>query len=494
MIKIASCSERVLHRSRKRPGSETGAIAIMFLGAFVIIISFFVLALDLSQLYNRKMELQNVADTIALATAHELNGTKQGVTNALQKASDRFTAFPTTLTYQYGKRSMSWSDLAIEFGSSPQGPWQSSQAAQTQPDGLLYVKVDTNGLDKKYGNVDTLFLRALTKASVTSTSARAVAGRSAIKVTPLGICAMRDESHRNHNGELEEYGFRRGVGYNLLDLNRPGSSAGQTFVLNPVASTTPITNVTTLAPFVCTGTMAMTRLTGGRVTVSTSFPLSSLYYHLNSRFGSYSAPSSACDPRSAPADVNEKEYTYNGGSPWMSATPSGQSAALLASADRRWTVAGPDAAPAGTSGVQFGPLWSYAKAVDYSSYQQTGEPEPAGGYSTFSTTAWDTLYNPGKPKTSTTTPYPSSQTTPTPYSYTSGTTFFKLPPTGSKSVANRRVLNLPLLACPVSDNKATVLGIGKFFMTVPATENSLYGEFAGLAREQSLGTQIVLYP
>jgi hypothetical protein len=283
------------------------------------------------------------------------------------------------------------------------------------------------------------------------------------------------------------------VSYDLLNLNRPDATAGQTFVVNPLATTTPITDVATLAPFICTGTMAMTRLTGGRVTVSSPFPMSNLYFHLNSRFGSYTAPTAPCDAASAPADVNVKQYTYNGGSPWMAKTPSGQSATLLRSDNRRWTIVGPDATPGGTTDVQYGPLWSYAKAVQYSSYQLAGDPEPAGGYGTFDTSAWSTLYPPG-PTTSTTTPYPSSSDTPTPYSYTSGTTFYSAPQTSNKSVAKRRVLNLPLLACPVTGNKATVVGIGKFFMTVSASAGSLYGEFAGLAPEQALGAQVALYP
>jgi hypothetical protein len=475
------------------PGKEMGVIAIMFAGALVIIIGFFVLALDLSMLYNRKMELQNAADTLALASAHELNGTSAGISNALQKASERFTN-PSTghVTYGYGKQNMNWSDLVMEFGSSPSGPWRLAPEAQANPDGLLFAKADTSGLTASYGNVNTIFLRVFTQSSTAFTSARAVAGRSAMKVTPLGICAMRDEAHRNHNSELEEYGFRRGVAYNLLDLARPGDTAGKTFIVNPVASSTPITAVTTLAPFVCTGTVAMARLTGGKVTVSPTFPISSLYYHLNSRFGAYSASAAACDPVSAPSDTNIKEYPYNGGSPWMSTTPLGQSAALLNTTDQRWTIAGPDTAPTGTTDAQFGPLWSYAKAVKYSSYVP-GQPEPASGYETFDTTAWSSLYSPGSPKTSTTTPYPSSQTTPTPYSYTSGTTFYKAPSATNKSVPNRRVLNLPLLACPVSGTKATVVGIGKFFMTVQATDKSLFGEFAGLVPEQSLGTRVLLY-
>ena len=493
VIQNALHGRQVTRRAQSFSSNETGAIAITFLGALIVMIAFFGLCLDLPQVYNRQMEMQNVADTVALAAAHELDGTAQGVTSALQKASDRFTVMPGALSYGYGNGKMTWSDTAIEFGADPGGPWKTSQDAKNQPDGLLYVKVDTDGLDEKYGKVRTSFVHVFTNSSVTYASARAVAGRSAIKVTPLGICAMRDEEYRDHNGELEEYGFRRGVGYNLLDLNRPGSSVGQTFAVNPFQSSKTITDTATLAPFVCTGTMAMTRLTGAGVTVSPSFPLSSLYYHLNSRFGSYSAPTSPCNARSAPADVNVKEYTYNGGSPWMSATPSGQSAALLETTDRRWTVAGPDTAPDGTTGVQFGPLWSYAKAVRYDSYE-AGKVEPAGGYSTFEISAWDTLYTPDAPKTSTTTPYPSDAATPTPYSYKSGTSFYKAPPTGNKSMNNRRVLNLPLLACPVSGSRATVLGIGKFFMTVSATDKTLHGEFAGLVPEQSLGTQVVLYP
>ena len=238
----------------------------------------------------------------------------------------------------------------------------------------------------------------------------------------------------------------------------------------------------------------MSRLSGGTVKVSASFPINSLSQQLNSRFGTYGTGANACDARTAPADINIKEFTFNSGASWMGATPAGQSATLLATTERRWTIAGPDTAPAGTLGVQFGPLWSYAKAVQYTSYASTGAPEPATGYATYDVTKWSTLYTPGNPTTSTTTPYPDSADTPTPYSYTTGTQFFKGPPASNKSLANRRVLNLPLLACPITGSDATVLGIGKFFMTVPATQTSLYGEFAGLATEQSLGTRIVLYP
>jgi hypothetical protein len=488
------CLARQRPQDTRRRGNEAGSISVMFIAALIIILGFLALALDLSLLTHRKMELQNVADTAALSAAHELDGTAGGITKALGMASNRFLQGADRFTYHYGKATMTWSDAAIGFARSPSGPWRPVGEALTNPADLLYVQVDTAELDTEYGTVSTLFLKTFTDIPHAFTSARAVAGRSAIKATPLGICAMRDEAHRNHGGELEEFGFRRGVSYNLLDLNLPGATTGQTFIVNPVAQAMPITDVATLAPFVCTGTLAMSRLSGGTVKVSPSFPIDKLWQQLNSRFGIYGTGATACDARTAPADTNIKEFTFNSGTPWMGATPAQQSATLLATSDRRWTVAGPDTAPAGTLAAQFGPLWSYAKAVPYAAYVSAGAPEPATGYPTYDVTAWSTLYTPGKPTTSLTTPYPVTAETPTPYSYTTGTQFFKIPPGNNKSLARRRVLHLPLLACPVTGSDATVRGIGRFFMTVPATQTSLYGEFAGLATEQSLGTRVVLYP
>jgi hypothetical protein len=44
-----------------------------------------------------------------------------------------------------------------------------------------------------------------------------------------------------------------------------------------------------------------------------------------------------------------------------------------------------------------------------------------------------------------------------------------------------------------SNAPATVLGIGKFFMTVPATADTLVAEFAGTLAEQSISTQVEIY-
>jgi hypothetical protein len=379
---------------------------------------------------------------------------------------------------------MAWSDSAIQFGTSPSGPWipYASAAAKASPNGLLYVKIDTGGLDAAYGEVDTMLMRVVSASLATvNVSARAVAGRVGIGVTPLGVCAMRPEASRNRSGELEEYGFRRGVAYDLMQLNPQDTTAGLTYLISPLsgpgAGGTAASDISTVAPFVCTGTMGIARVTGGALSVSTPFPLSDLYQHLNSRFDAYStAVTAPCTPDSAPPDTNVKAYTANTIS-WMATAPNGQAAALSTVDNKRWTVAGPDPTPGGTTAGQFGILWSYAKAVNYAA------SPPSGGYTPFAVANWKTLYNPGQPTAATS--YPSTP----PYFKTGYTTSPTHP-----GVAGRRVLNVPLLSCPVSGNAATVSGIGRFFMTVPADSTHLYAEFAGLVDEQTLRTQVKLFP
>jgi len=327
----AACAVR---HGRSAPERQRGAVAVMFIGSLIVIFGFFGLALDLSMLYNRKVEMQNLADTVALAAATELNGTALGVSRARQRAAERFVTLPGTVvggvSYQYSTRTMQWSDAAISFGTTPGGPWLDAGSAAARPNGLLFVRIDTRALDPAYGEVGTMFIPVLApEMKTTSTWAAAVAGRSAIKVAPIGICAMRPEEIRNHKGELEEYGFRRGGAYDLMQLNPNSTTDSVSFLINPTVApgavgVQPAADAATAAPFVCTGTMAMARVKGGEVVVSSPFPLNQLHTSFNTRFDSYSAP---CTPTSAPPDTNIKEYKYDNGSvPWMSTTPTSQAA------------------------------------------------------------------------------------------------------------------------------------------------------------------------
>lgn len=474
------------HVACKRPGREDGAVGIMGAAAIIILCGFCSLALDLSRVYNRKMELQSVADAAAVSAAIELDGTKDGLTRAAQKAASLF-AIPVMYggpNYGYIAQAMAWSDGAIRFGGTPDGPWLSGgeAAARSTPNGLLYVEIDTGRLDPAYGRVRALLLPVVSDdGAIISTAARAVAGPTAIGVMPFGICAMHTDERRDRNGELEEYGFRRGVSYDLMQLNPESASAGQTFLIHPFAgpgaASTPPSHFDSVAPSVCTGVMGMARITGGKVPVQSPFALGDYYRQFNSRFDDYAAP---CTPDTAPPDRNVKPYKFDDGSvSWMTTPPQAQASALLEDSDnrKRWTVAGPYPSPAGTSAAQYGPLWTYARAVRFA------DPAPAGGYVAFPTSSWKDLYTPGEPTAKS---YPSLP----PYQ-TGGATHGQSP--SHAGVRDRRVLNVPLLSCPVSGSSATVRGVGRFFMTVKADETHLYAEFAGLAEEQTLHTRVRLH-
>lgn len=476
---------------------QRGAIAIVFALMLMVLVGFVGMSLDLGRVYNRKVELQAVANIAAVVAARQLNGTAAGVVNALTQAANAVNS----LKYQYNQRSINWNNAALSFSSSSNGTWFDAGAAQAAPDGLQFVKADTSKLDASLATINLVFMRVLSETLASSSvSVKAVAGRSSINVAPLAVCALSPNAAAARanpgppaNSELTEYGFRRGVAYDLMQLN-PNGTAAENFVIDPfdppgVSGAASNTAASVVGPYACTGRLAIPRITGAPITVSRPFPLASLVNQLNSRFEQYAG--SQCSFATAPPDMNIKSFLYGSAIPWMAATPGGQGASLLSTGGILWTIADPLPAPATNTAAMYGPLWAYARAVPYSSYVP-GVKEPAGGYAPFATSAWSTLYKPGAPTA--TAAYPTGVSTP--YMATNGSNFLA-PSAAHKGVANRRVLNVALLSCPIgggTTTTATVLGIGKFLMTVPATATSLYAEFGGLATEQSLGGAVELNP
>jgi Flp pilus assembly protein TadG len=443
----------------------------------IFIIAMFGMALDLSRSYNRKAELQSLADAVALAAAATLDGTPAGIDRAITAATQT-----SGYNYSYNTAPISWSSAALTFGTDANagsGGWVDGATAKANASKIFFVRVDTSALDPAYGTVDNFLMPVLSAAlAKTSVTASAVAGRDSLNVLPLAICANSNTAAASlPSGELVEFGFRRGVSYNLMKLN-PGGSTPENFLVNPIAlpgtvGTTMMNRMDVVAPFVCTGRLAIPTLGGGDITVERGFPIGSLYVHLNSRFGTYVTP---CQSSTAPTDPSVKSFDLTGAT-WMKYKPDGLAANSLA--DPLLTVA---EQPATATQTAYGPLWSYAKAAKYSSYIANGGVEPAAGYSTFSTTDWSTLYNPGKPVAQS---YPGT----TPYQANGGGTPYK-------PYRNTRVLNIPLLHCPVpagTSSTATVIGIAKFFMTVPASASALYAEFAGMNTETALGGNARLY-
>lgn len=482
-----------LERGPRCGYKQDGAVAIVFAIVLIALLGFIGFALDLALLYNRKVEMRNIATAAALGAARRLNGTTNGINNAVSAAE---TA-AMSLKYQYNNKTIEWVPSAIKFGTSPDrsGSWVDAGSAAATAAQIYYVKVDTALLGGA-GDVQTLLMPILSPAfSTVTANSDAIAGRTTIDVAPLAICAMStspavERINSPSYRELVEYGFRRGVSYDLMNLN-PGPGVAANFVVNPLA--TPGTAglasdllPSTVGPYVCTGTLGIPRLAGDTIAVAQPFPLGSLYKQLNSRFDQYDGD--LCNFHAAPPDINIQSYVYTSMPsvfPWMNTTPlDGQTAAFVDSGTRIETIA--DLPPAPGTATKYGPVWAYAKAVPYSAYVP-GVPEPSpNGYSPFTTASWSALYGGQTVRT-----YPSG----TPYKAGSGVNFYPPSVAHKPGAKGRRVLNVPLLDCTVPPaGSATVLAIGKFFMTVPATATILAAEFAGAVSLQNVAGDVGLFP
>jgi hypothetical protein len=469
---------------------QRGAIAIMFAVMLIVMVGVLGMAIDMSRLYNRKAELQTLADTAALAAARSLNGSEAGIDAAVAAAG----VAAGHATVNYGQ-DVAWSPQALRFGAVADGSaWHDAGAAKGLAANMSYVEVDTSVLGAELGAVETFFMRILSsELASASTRARAVAGRASIRVTPFAVCAMNNQPgsfRTTAAGDLLQYGFRRGVGYDLMQLN-PGGPAPENFVLNPIdapgaAGSAANTTASVVGPFVCAGTVPMSNISGAQVKLRRPFPLAALFQHLNSRFDQYAA--GACEYRWAPPDANIRSFVYNTNVAWMKSAAPGQQGAQATSGTPLRTIADLNDDSANTAPM-YGAMWSYARPVPYTAYQ-IGVPEPHGGYAPFALSAWAALYGPGKPEPKTS--YPAA----TPYGASGGANFLAPAAAHGRGLRNRRVLNVPLLACPVAagaDAQAAVLAVGKFFMTVPATATSINAEFAGLASDDALSGSVELF-
>jgi Flp pilus assembly protein TadG len=442
------------------PRRQQGAFVIVFALALVPLLGLIGLALDVTQMYSRKAELQNVADGAALAAAAALNGTSGGVTTASVKAG----AAASANKYQFSTASVVWNDAALTFGTSSTGPWLTLADAQAAPVGVLFAKVDTSLLDAAHGSVALQFMRVVAPTITSATiTASAVAGRPALALAALAICAQnpvaqtsKSNSGGAANAELVEFGFRRGLGYDLLNMPVVGA-APISYVVNPaerVGDTCQSAHMQTdfIAPFLRAGTSLTSSLPASNaVYVNSAFTAATVTAALNTRFGQYGGANTLA-AMSAP-DSNIRSFVVGStAANYMTPVATAQTAA---------------ASP--TIAAHYGLLWAYAIPLRFNAPNTP-----------FAKTDWNALY----PVTSGTqlsakANYPAAPGTP--YAATAGA-FWSA---GTNPVALRRVLNVPLLNCSVAPpaagqcQSATVLGVGKFLMTVPATATNVYAEFGG---------------
>lgn len=467
------------------PNREQGAVAVVFGLAVVVLFAMGGLVLDLGHLYIAKTELQNAADAAALAAAKDLNEHAAGITSAVDKAQK------IALKNKYNfSTDVTLASSDIEFGPSPDGPWFSVSNATASPQGLTFAKVDTGA------KVLDTYLMRVAGINTVSTSGVAVAGRFVVDVTPMGVCAI-DPLNRTTvmpgTNELVEWGFRRGITYNVPALG-PLGAAGVPILLNPVDSP-PVacspahSSANFTAPFVCQGNSAVGA--GTTVYANTGGSYGPIEKAINSRLDEFPG-GTACDPVTAPPDSNVKDYGIAATPPglpadWMNPDPIKQSISIDTTTQKplNWPANPPAAA-------DFGVLWSYAHAV-----QGAGSAPNYTPGTPFVPADWATLYNPGLAADTSATGYPVSAAIPpfsvgtqaAPYNQISGN-YFKAPPVHPPGTRNRRVIKLVIVDCGglggggLSCAPLPVTGIGKFFLQSRADltggTKKLYAEFAGL--------------
>lgn len=478
----------------QRPAAQQGVFAILFAVLLVVILALAALAIDMAFVYERHGDMKSFANSAALAAAHELDGTADGVDNAID------AGVLGTFSNMYDRdKQFVWSERAFSFSSSPDGPWIDADTLKARPADEIrahrYARVDAALLDSDFGTLVRYFpYRGAPAAQLSSVVS--VAGPVLTQMMPLAVCALSNTriSARPVSGlsssELVEHGFRRGVTYNLLRLN-PNGTSPVNFVVNPVdfpdsgnGLDSANFNHDEVAPYVCSG--AITQPRSDQVYVQQPFP-TSLIPELNTRFGA----SSSCVATAALPDRSIKNFVT---ASWLN----NNSGRTVAQADKRATVGGrlvtiadvdpanpndfDPSAPAQRTKEHYGTVWAYARPVRYSAAAANGVGSP------FLKADIDNLY-PVDTGTALSTTL-SDGAASLPYN-----TMFQAP--SGNFIRYRRIMFVPLLRCPVNGSSATVLAVGKFLLTAPAdddpTNPSIPAEFGGLLPGSTASSDTRLY-
>jgi hypothetical protein len=517
---------------------QHGAIAVMT-GLLLILVLIPVggLVLDLGHLYIVKSELQNLADAAALAAAKDLDNSDTGLTTAIATGK----ALARKNRYDFDN-TMELDDANFRFASSPEGPWYTLAESLGKASGLSFVEVDTRlgGYSGTAQSINTYLMR-IAGHTATATYGAAVAGRFVNTITPIGVCAI-DPTHRtasySYSGftELVEFGFRRGMAYNILNLGSLSGNTSDPYLVNPINSPpneckTANSSATATEPFMCTGNSAVLPTGVGYVYTNTGLT-ASLDKALNSRFNDYSS-GSKCDPATAPPDANVREFPCKKGATscvnnnantiattppidWMEAggntypsQPAISTFGIGSGSAKVYTpkyglpheVTGTDIWPSAdytrtansltvagevTDFAGHGTLWSYTAPVQSNG---TTYITPAQANSTKATSK---MYGASAADYIDSAKYPVTAGTgfsgpASPYNQVGNSDYFEAP-AGRTGQADRRILNIVLIDCataavgPAACAKMKVVGIGKFFMLTKSNINGgeINAEFTGL--------------
>lgn len=460
---------------------QRGAVALLFGLTLVVLMAAGGLVLDLGHLYVLKSELQNGADSAALAGAKEINLTEDGITNAAAKA----VAFAQENKFNFST-DLTLDNSNIFFAGDPDGPWLSVGDAQANPSGLTFIRVDTGDRE-----VPTYLMGVAGIATVT-TKGVAVAGRFVVDITPIGLCAIdpvnrlnaRDLLPPSTDKELLEHGFRRGMTYDMLRMG-PIGGPSDPMLLNPVDSPPAAcapnhSSANFTAPFICQGNSTVAN-NATEVYANTGVSAGPLEKALNSRFNLFGG-GSPCQADTAPPDSNIRQYTFDGNVDYMNPAQIAQS--------QPYDDTSGFPLPS-TAANDVGVLWTYSRPL-----MATGTPGNYAAGLPFESSSWNALYQDTLAATGA---YPAG-TDQSPYSQSSGPYFQA--PTVNPGTARRRLMNLAIIDCSAETSNAMsckrlpIVAVGRFFLqrqvSLTTSPKGLFVEFAGLI-EPVPNSEIKLY-
>ena len=487
---------------------QRGAFGILYAIMLPVILGLIGLAIDMGRVYARGNELQGAADAAALAAARMLNGTMAGIANARLEAEEILVL--NEIYFPARTRRMVWNADALFLGASAQGPWVNAAAVSAaQAPEMLFARFDTARLNPRYAELTMSFLQTVGVVGVQRFYRSAVAGPRASELFPLAVCALsntlmtvRSNSpltpQATNMDEVLDHGFRRGVTYNLLNLNPYGTTA-RSFLVNPLdfpphPELPEHRQDASLRPFVCTGTAPAPRLhAGAELYVSEPFP-TSLIDAVNARFGS--AGETVCNRYSGPPDRNVKPFLGGAAYPlanwWMNTTLTSRGSALPSTAGGKLLTIADAVKPNlldTASADNYGTLWSFGRPQRYDS-------SGAGEVVLFKSSDWAKLYPiyPGSPGGDLKSTYPvGSSLSP----YERNIPDHSSAPAGLTGIAERRILTVPLLDCakPIA-GKADMLALGRFLLVAPAQGGAapaIHAEFGGLSKAPTPTASVALY-
>jgi len=127
-------------RASSRRRGERGSILALATISMLALILAVGLGVDISRLYTAKAELQNAADSAALAAVSGLNSSAAGITEATNRAVQAMNK------YDFNNTSVSFPRSNVLFAVNLDGPYMSESSAQTQPRNIRFVQVTTPSL------------------------------------------------------------------------------------------------------------------------------------------------------------------------------------------------------------------------------------------------------------------------------------------------------------------------------------------------------------